>query len=114
MEGFIAPPQPLPLILLRATSGGGDGPPMVKVDVRCDIARLHFSLVNGVPQELLQLVVAGLRLDFCRDLASPLQPVIEASLSVQLIQAAMRPSPFCPSAPRPSPLALRADPRAAT
>ncbi|EOD06780.1 hypothetical protein EMIHUDRAFT_218850 [Emiliania huxleyi CCMP1516] len=69
---------------------------MVKVDLHVELGKLHVSLVNATPAELLQLCVYGLCCDFRRDLANALQPVLELSLSARRAppdgQPAARPS----------------------
>jgi hypothetical protein len=85
MQGYLAPPEALPLILLQA-SQGSQPRAIIQFEMVCALERLHVSLVNGLPQELLQLALHGLHLHFKQDLASMLQPVIEVRLAIGHLQ----------------------------
>jgi len=45
-------------------AANGSGGSIVKVDLVLDLERVHVSLVDAVPQEIMQLVLQGVRLQF--------------------------------------------------
>ena len=85
VQGYLAPPEALPLILLQATKGSRPRS-IVRIEFVCSAEQLNISLVNGAPRELLRLALHEVRLGFTQDLASALQPVIEANVAIGHLQ----------------------------